>query len=98
MISWEFLSARRRLHLENFVEGASCLEDALAVFRERGVLPPVDGSLELLFEQVEEEQVEEEEAQVSTPLPPPEVAKPAPRPNYGITPRPTQKNSTGDES
>ena len=49
MATWEFLSKRRRMKLEDFVKGAKTLEEAKAVFERKKVDLPVDGSLEKLF-------------------------------------------------
>jgi hypothetical protein len=49
MATWEFLSKRRRMKLEDFVKGAKTLEEAKAVFGRKKVDLPVDGSLEKLF-------------------------------------------------
>lgn len=49
MATWEFLSKRRRMNLEDFVKGAKTLEEAKAVFERKKVDLPVDGSLEKLF-------------------------------------------------
>ena len=91
MISWKFLSGRRRLRLEKFVKGASTLEEALMIFRESGVSPPADGSLEALFKAAVEDEVNnKDEAGVEAPP----ADEPVPlRPNFGISPRPVQKKT-----
>ena len=49
MATWDFISKRRRIRLAKFVEGATTLEEALDIFRRKGVTPPGDGTLEKLF-------------------------------------------------
>lgn len=49
MATWDFISKRRRIRLAKFVEGATTLEQALDIFRRKGVTPPDDGALEKLF-------------------------------------------------
>ena len=49
MATWDFISKRRRIRLAKFVEGATTLEQALDIFRRKGVTPPDDGTLEKLF-------------------------------------------------
>jgi hypothetical protein len=61
MATWDFISKRRRIRLAKFVEGATTLEEALDIFRRKGVTPPDDGTLEKLF--------------VSEPEPPGDAAK-----------------------
>ena len=50
MSAWDYLSKRRGITLVDFVEGAQTLSEAHEVFRRKKVTPPVDGSLEALFE------------------------------------------------
>ena len=49
MSKWDYVSKRRRLILEKFVEAASTLEEALEIFHRKRMTPPNDGSLESLF-------------------------------------------------
>lgn len=49
MVSWNFLSKRRKIKLSDFVSGATTLEEAIAIFRKKNVQPPTDGSLKKLF-------------------------------------------------
>lgn len=49
MMSWNFLSKRRKIKLEDFIKGAKTLPEALAIFELRKVKPPTDDSLERLF-------------------------------------------------
>ena len=48
-MKWEYFSKRRRISLKMFVDGAKSLEEAQAIFKKGGVDHPIDGSLELLF-------------------------------------------------
>ena len=50
MSAWDYLSKRRGIALVDFIEGAQTLSEAHEVFRRKKVSPPVDGSLEALFE------------------------------------------------
>ena len=56
MATWEYISRRRGYVLEDFVRGASTLEQALKIFGERDVPVPQDGSLEALFPEVTKDQ------------------------------------------
>ena len=76
MATWEYISRRRGYVLEDFVRGASTLEQALKIFGERDVPVPQDGSLEALFPEVTKDQwgissateVEEPEVADSEPV------------------------------
>ena len=58
MATWDYISKRRGYVLENFVRGASTLEQALQIFKERDVPVPQDGSLEALFAESKKSQQE----------------------------------------
>ena len=45
MATWEFLSKRRRMKLEDFVKGAKTLEEAKAVFERKKVDLPVESAV-----------------------------------------------------
>ena len=49
MSSWDYISKRRRTTLQEFVKGAQSLEEALLLFKQRGIKPPTDGRLEALY-------------------------------------------------
>ena len=49
MSNWNYISKRRGYTLESFVESATNLQEALEIFRRKGVRPPTDGSLQSLF-------------------------------------------------
>lgn len=49
MMSWNFLSKRRKIKLEDFIKGAKTLPEALAIFELKKVKPPTDDSLERFF-------------------------------------------------
>ena len=68
MVTWEFLSKRRRMKLEDFVKGAKTLEEAKAVFERKKVDLPVDGSLEKLFAKpIPVKKAEKPKAEVTKP-------------------------------
>jgi hypothetical protein len=68
MATWEFLSKRRRMKLEDFVKGAKTLEEAKAVFERKKVDLPVDGSLEKLFAKpIPVKKAEKPKAEVTKP-------------------------------
>ena len=46
MAGWEYISKRRRMTLQKFLDGIETLEAAKLHFKDRGISPPTDGSLE----------------------------------------------------
>ena len=53
MINWKFYSNRRKISLNRFVKGAKNYPDALRIFENARVEPPLDGSLQELFKHSE---------------------------------------------
>lgn len=52
MITWEFYSKRRKIHLGEFLANIENYQDALALFRQRSIEPPRD--LNMFFSSQEE--------------------------------------------
>ena len=91
MPGWDYISKRRRTTLEQFVHGAKNLEEALQLFKDRGIKPPSDGRLEALYNKKAQDKLD-----TTAPQAPTQVVDlpPTPKTDDAVVPSVTNANVT----